>query len=138
MKEIKKFGFFGIVAYRKNYVLIKKARGPFKGKWDLPGGKSDFGESPEEALKREIREESGIKIKSAVLKEAVSYTHSYKNPAGRNVRLYHVGIIYGCAAKNLKGLKNDADGQDSLGAKLFTKKEIGKLKLTPLAKKVLI
>jgi 8-oxo-dGTP diphosphatase len=33
------------------------------GKWELPGGKINFGETPEQAVIREIREELGLKIK---------------------------------------------------------------------------
>lgn len=32
-------------------------------KWELPGGKIDFGENPKEAIKREILEETGIRVK---------------------------------------------------------------------------
>ena len=136
IKELNKTGFFAIIDYKNRYILIKKARGPFKGSWDLPGGKADFGETPEEALYREIEEETGLKIKSSVLFKAVSYIFKYKLKSGMKIRFYHTGIIYKCKAKSLKGLSDIGDGQDSLGAKVFTKKEISKLKLTPLAKMV--
>jgi len=32
------------------------------GKWEIPGGKVDFGEKPEESLEREIFEETGYKV----------------------------------------------------------------------------
>jgi 8-oxo-dGTP diphosphatase len=34
----------------------------FKNQWDLPGGRIKFGEDPKEALKREIKEEAGIRV----------------------------------------------------------------------------
>ena len=34
-----------------------------KSTWDIPGGKIDFGEKPEEALSREIMEETGLKVR---------------------------------------------------------------------------
>ena len=37
--------------------------GEFKGKWEFPGGKIEKGETPEEAIAREIREELATKIK---------------------------------------------------------------------------
>ncbi|MAG73696.1 hypothetical protein CL620_05230 [archaeon] len=41
-------------------LLLKRGEEPFKGKWDLLGGYLDKGETPEEAIKREIHEELGI------------------------------------------------------------------------------
>ncbi len=41
-------------------LLVKRAKDPAKGMWDLPGGFADFGESFEDAARREIHEELGI------------------------------------------------------------------------------
>ncbi|MEK7517510.1 MAG: NUDIX hydrolase [Patescibacteria group bacterium] len=50
---------------KKGALFVKRADTEnFKpGLWELPGGGSDFGEIPEQALKREIKEECGIDIK---------------------------------------------------------------------------
>jgi len=42
--------------------LIKRASEPCKGKWALPGGKVEYGESLASALQREIREELGLEV----------------------------------------------------------------------------
>jgi len=48
----------------QNKVLAMKraAHKPAAGKWEFPGGKIEPGETPEQAIKREIREELNIEI----------------------------------------------------------------------------
>ncbi len=41
-------------------LVLKRSEEPFKGEWDLPGGYMNRGEKPEEALRRELKEELGI------------------------------------------------------------------------------
>ncbi|NQU87286.1 MAG: NUDIX hydrolase [Mariniphaga sp.] len=42
--------------HRDGKILLQKDH---KGKWEMPGGKIQFGESPKEALRREVKEELG-------------------------------------------------------------------------------
>jgi mutator protein MutT len=41
-------------------LLSRRARDPFAGKWDLPGGFVEEGEPPLDCVRRELREEAGI------------------------------------------------------------------------------
>lgn len=43
-------------------LLVQRRRPPEAGCWGLPGGKLDFGETVEDAIRREILEELGITI----------------------------------------------------------------------------
>ncbi|MCX8009741.1 MAG: NUDIX hydrolase N-terminal domain-containing protein, partial [Ignavibacteria bacterium] len=53
------------VVFRNNKILLVKERSD--GKWTLPGGWADVGDSPSEAVEREILEESGYKAKAVKL-----------------------------------------------------------------------
>ncbi len=47
---------------RQDVLLVRRARSPAKGFYSLPGGRVEFGESLQEALTREVDEETGLKI----------------------------------------------------------------------------
>ena len=56
-------GVGGIIFNGNRVLLAKRNKAPGKGQWSLPGGMVELGETLEQALLREIREEVGIEIR---------------------------------------------------------------------------
>jgi len=52
-------------------LLVRRARPPMAGRWSLPGGRLEFGESIEAAVRREVFEESGLEVQVGPLVEVV-------------------------------------------------------------------
>ena len=52
----------GIIEQEGKYLLIQEAREDIHGKWNLPAGQLDPGETVSEAARREIYEECGFKV----------------------------------------------------------------------------
>ncbi len=56
-------------------LATQRGYGDFKGGWEFPGGKIEKGETPEEALKREIKEELAAQIQVKNLLHTIEYDY---------------------------------------------------------------
>ncbi len=68
-------------------LLLKRNKDPFIDQWSLPGGKIDSGEHTDQAVKREIKEETGIDLLCPVYQGLVS--ELIFDGADHNILLYH-------------------------------------------------
>ena len=98
----------GVVIKDTKILLIKRKNNPFKGKWALPGGFVDYGERVEDAVLREVKEETGLDT------TIESLLGIYSDP-DRDPRGHTVSIVYLLSLKGgtLRG------GDDALLAKFF-------------------
>jgi 8-oxo-dGTP diphosphatase len=85
----------GVCVLRPDAVLlVRRGRPPNLGAWSLPGGGQELGEPAEDAARRELFEEAGLRVGPLLLAANVDSIH--RDPDGR-VR-YHYTIIDFCAA----------------------------------------
>ena len=73
MKTIKVVA--AIIVENGKIFATQRGYGEFKGGWEFPGGKIEPGETPEEALKREIKEELDTEIEVIELFDTVEYDY---------------------------------------------------------------
>jgi len=78
------------IIHRQGQVLVGQRRkgGRHSLKWEFPGGKVEYGESPQQALVRELREE--LQIEAHIGSEIARYEHDY--PSGNRVHLLFFAV----------------------------------------------
>lgn len=99
----------------ENHVLLSLLnRGPNAGKWGLIGGKIEFGESPKEALIRELKEEAGIELDASIEPELFDvFSYRYDD------QIHFIGIVHLISLPKMLECKKDGDGFSSDGTRWF-------------------
>ena len=68
-----------IVKDGKLLIAQRPAGRHMAGKWEFPGGKIERGETPEQALERELSEELGVKTKTGRIYHAIHHSYPEKD-----------------------------------------------------------
>ena len=72
-------------------LLIRRKNAPFKGKFALPGGFVEYGESTEAAARRELHEETRLKIGRQLHLVGV-YSDPKRDPRGHTISVAYVAV----------------------------------------------
>lgn len=85
-------------------VLVKRKNRPYAGMWALPGGFVEYGETVEDAVKREVLEETGLLV------EIEKLVGVYSDP-NRDPRGHTVSVVFLCRKAGGR-MKADSDAAD--------------------------
>ena len=89
-------GIGAVVVEQGRVLLVQRGHEPLKGRWSLPGGKLELGESLTQGVAREVREETGLIVKALELVELIDRIHRESGLAGESVRYHYVIADYLC------------------------------------------
>lgn len=126
-------GVYGIYIKNNAVLLIKKSRGPYKGMYDLPGGRMEAGETIEQGLKREFIEEVGCEISSQTFLSENEYTT--EEYIGKPFSHFGTYFVVSLSSDDIKIIP---DGEDSLGAEFIPLSELEQVQISPIAKPMIL
>ncbi|NJC70201.1 NUDIX domain-containing protein [Planosporangium thailandense] len=140
-REVQRFGAYGLVTDPQGRVLLTRiASGyPGAGEWHLPGGGTDFGESPTEGLLRELAEEAGQQGRvSELLGLSSGHSPAAVGPEGYPIDWHVVRVHYRVVVDEpVEPLVTEGAGGSTAAAAWFDPADLGQLRLTRAARTVI-
>ena len=86
-------GVGAIIVEGDRVLLVERGREPQRGRWSVPGGLVEAGEHLKEAVRREVREETGLEVEPLAMVEV--FERILRDEAGR-LEYHYVLIDYLC------------------------------------------
>jgi len=117
-----------VVFRRDRVLLVKRAHQPSQGRWSVPGGMIELGETIRDAAQRELREECGIEIE---VDKVVNVVDNIIPDERGHIRFHYV-VIY-LLARYVSGEAHPYS--DALEVRWATREELDTLDMHPLARK---
>ncbi|HEY9126827.1 MAG TPA: NUDIX hydrolase [Acidobacteriaceae bacterium] len=80
-------------------LLVKRGRAPGLGRWSLPGGLLELGETLKEGVEREVYEETGLIVNAETIVEVVDRIYRYSGQDAAQdprVQYHYVVVDYWC------------------------------------------
>lgn len=74
-------------------LLIRRKQEPYEDHWALPGGFMDMNETPEAAVKRELKEETGIEVDEII--QVGAFGALGRDPRHRTVSIAYLSVLSG-------------------------------------------
>jgi 8-oxo-dGTP diphosphatase len=138
-ERVQRFGAYAVATDPAGRILLTKiARGyPGAGLWHLPGGGTDHGETPEQALARELVEETGQHGRVTDLRgTSHRYTPDALGPEGRPIDWHVIRVLYRVRIDDpTEPEVTEAAGGSTEIAGWFTPEQAAELGLTELARR---
>jgi ADP-ribose pyrophosphatase YjhB (NUDIX family) len=85
-------GVGAVVIHEGRVLLIRRGKEPLRGRWSVPGGTLELGETLKQAVVREVLEETGVEVRP---RDVVMVFDRIERAAGA-VRYHYVIIDYLC------------------------------------------
>lgn len=92
---------FGLNDTHLDVLLVERKKPPFAGRWALPGGFIDEGETLEHAARRELDEETGLKVRH--LAQLGAFDDPRRDPRGRVISIAFMAVVPRAAQKPQPG-----------------------------------
>jgi 8-oxo-dGTP diphosphatase len=116
------------ITFREGKVLlVRRAHEPSKGRWSVPGGMIELGETLRDAAQRELREECGIEVE---VDRVIDAADNVVLDEGGRIRFHYV-VIY-LLARNSRG--DARPNSDASEIRWVGLDELGGLDIHPAAK----